>query len=147
MQNSMKDITGLTVCHESHYLIQAAYESVRKFHPDMKIIIIDGSRYTDPCYKYVKSLQSPITQIECFNKNIGHGRGMDAGIRMIKTKFALIFDSDIVMLKSPVEQMLTMMEDDTYGVGYLEKTGFDGFEYGSKPHHANQGYMMMLHPY
>jgi len=95
----------------------------------------------------VKSLQSPITQVECYNKNIGHGRGMDAGIRMIKTRFALIFDSDIVMLKSPVEQMLTMMEDDTYGVGYLEKTGFDGFEYGSKPHHANQGYMMMLHPY
>jgi len=113
----------------------------------MKIIIIDGSNRNSECARYVKSLESPITKVEIMGKNIGHGRGMDMGIRMIKTRFALIFDSDIVMLKSPVEKMIALMEPDTYGVGYLEKTGFDGFEYGSKPQHAHQGYMMMLHPY
>lgn len=141
------DITGITVCHNSKELIQKAYESVRKFHPDMRIIIIDGSDPLDECREYVKSLKSPITTVYLALKNIGHGRGMDLALKMTATKYALIFDSDIIMHKSPVEKMLAMMEKDTYGVGYLEKTGFDGFEYGAKTHHFQQGFMYMLHPY
>jgi len=141
------DITGITVCYNSKDLIQKAYESVRKFHPDIRIIIIDGSDERDECREYVKSLISPLTTVYLAKNNIGHGRGMDLALKMTATKYALVFDSDIVMLKSPVAQMLAMMESDTYGVGYLEKTAFDGFEYGSKPHHFQQGFMYMLHPY
>ena len=135
------------MCSNTRSLLQEAYESVRRFHPDMKIIIIDGSDPVDECYKYVCSLASDITTVGVCNYNIGHGRGMDAGIRMVKTKFALIFDSDTVMLKSPVEAMLAMMEDDTFGVGYIEPTGDDGFEYGAKSHHVNETPMKYLHPY
>jgi hypothetical protein len=145
--NTLNDITGIVVCSNTKQLIQDAYESVRRWHPEMKIIIIDGSDRTDECYLYVSNLSSEITTIVLCGYNIGHGRGMDLGISHVKTKFALIFDSDTVMDKSPVEKMLAMMEDDTYGVGYLEKTGYDGFEYGAQPHHKNQGFMMMLHPY
>ena len=113
----------------------------------MLLIIVDGSDENDPCRIYVRSLASSITTIFTAQGNIGHGRGMDFAIHKCKTRFALIFDSDIIMIKSPVEQMLAMMEPDTYGIGYLEKTGFDGFEYGAQPHHKNQGFMMMLHPY
>jgi len=135
------------VAHNTRSLLAAAINSVRKFHPDMPLIIVDGSDENDPCRVYVRSLASSITTIFTAQGNIGHGRGMDFAIRKCKTRFALIFDSDIIMIKSPVEQMLAMMEPDTYGVGYLEKTGFDGFEYGAQPHHKNQGFMMMLHPY
>jgi hypothetical protein len=113
----------------------------------MKIIIVDGSDEDDPCRAYVRSLASEITIVHTAQGNIGHGRGMHFAIGECKTRFALIFDSDIVMIKSPVEAMLAMMEPDTYGVGYLEKTGFDGYEYGAQPHHAAQGYMMMMHPF
>jgi hypothetical protein len=136
-----------TVCHNTASLIRTAYESVRMFHPDIPIIIVDGSDQGDECRAYVKSLASPLTIVVLCNYNVGHGRGMDMAIRMVKTKFALIFDSDIKMLKSPVQQMLKLMEPDTYGIGYLEKTGYDGFEYGAQPHHKSQGFMMMLHPY
>jgi hypothetical protein len=127
--------------------MRGAYESIRKFHPTMPIIIIDGSTPGDPCQNYVQTLASEFTTVGLAGYNIGHGRGMDAAIAMCKTRFALIFDSDVVMIKSPVEQMLAMMEDDTYGVGYLEKTGFDGYEYGAQPHHRAQGFMYMLHPF
>ena len=147
MQKSMKDITAVTVVSNTKDLLERAYNSFRKFHPDMPLIIIDGSTNTDPCFAYVCSLASDITTVGVYGYNIGHGKGMDVAIRMIKTKYALIFDSDIVFLKSPVQQMLNLMEKDTYGVGYLEKTGFDGFEYGSKTHHKSEGYMFMLHPY
>ena len=133
--------------HNTADLLRNAYESVRKFHPDMPIIIIDGSDRSDPCYDYVVSLASEITTVGICGYNIGHGRGMDVGISMCKTRFALIFDSDIVMLKSPVKQMLDMMEDDTYGVGYLEKSAYDGYEYGAKPKHKGQPHMYMLHPF
>ena len=135
--------------HNTISLLKNAFESVRKFHPDMPIIIIDGSDINDPCRKYVVelALKDKNTTVGLADYNIGHGRGMDAGIRMCKTKFALIFDSDIVMLKSPVQKMLDMMEEDTYAVGYMEKTGFDGFEYGAKPQHKREGYMWMMHPF
>jgi len=79
--------------------------------------------------------------------NIGHGRGMHFALKRVQTRFALIFDSDIVFIKSPVEQMLAMMETDTYGVGYTEKTAYDGFEYGAKPEHRGKPFMYMLHPF
>jgi hypothetical protein len=111
------------------------------------MIIVDGSDPGDECRKYVESLKSPYNTLILAAGNIGHGKGMDLAIRHCKSKFALIFDSDIVMLKSPVEQMLAMMEPDTYGVGYTEKTGMDGFEYGAHSNHRNEGFMMMLHPF
>lgn len=145
----MEEVTGIVVVHNTKELFQRAYESVRKFIPEMMIIIVDGSDLNDPCREYVKSLTSPYTILILCNTNIGHGRGMHLGIQQVKTRFALIFDSDIVMIKNPLMGMLKMIKetDNIYGVGYLEKTGYDGFEYGAQPHHKSQGYMMMLHPY
>lgn len=140
-------VTGITITHNTADLARRAYESVRKFHPEMLIIIIDGSDENDPCREYIRKLSSKITTIGLCNYNIGHGRGMDAAIRMCSTRFALIFDSDIEMLKSPVEMMLAMIEDDTYGVGYTEPTGEDGFEYGAHSHHKNETVTRYLHPY
>lgn len=137
----------MVVSHNTLSLLKGAYESVRKFHPEMMIIIVDGSDVTDPCREYVKSLTSPFTMLILCNTNIGHGRGMDMAIHQVKTKFALIFDSDIAMIKSPVEQMLSMMESDTYGVGYTEKTDMGGYEWGARPEHAAEGFMYMLHPF
>jgi len=139
-------MTGITVCWNTKGLMERAYNSVRRFHPEMPMIIIDGSDSGNPCASYIKSLASDVTTVISFGYNIGHGRGMCMGIDRIKTKYALIFDSDIEMLKSPVDQMLEMMEEDTFGIGIIVKTGFDGFNYGLKPQHKKTGYMLYLHP-
>ena len=135
------------VAHNTRSLLENAYNSVRKFHTDMQIIIIDGSDENDPCRAYARSLASNITSVYTAQGNIGHGKGMHFAIGECKTRFALIFDSDIVMVKSPVELMLAMIEPDTYGVGYTEKSAYDGFEYGAKPEHQGQPFMYMLHPF
>ena len=140
-------ITGITVCQNTKEFMEKSYTSVRKFHPNMPIIIIDGSDANDPCAAYVKSLESELTTVFSLGYNIGHGRGMCMGIDKAKTPYALIFDSDIEMLKSPVQAMLDLMEPDTFGVGYPEKIGLDGYGYGSKPHHKGQPWRIMLHPY
>jgi len=43
--------------------------------------------------------------------------------------------------------MLSMMESDTYGVGYTEKSDMGGYEWGARPEHAKEGFMYMLHPF
>ena len=140
------DITGITVVHNTKDLIERGYNSIRKFHPDMPIIIIDGSDSDDPCATYVHALTSDITTVISPGYNIGHGRGMCLGIDNVKTKYALIFDSDIEMLKSPVEAMLAMMEEDTFGVGEIdEKADFDRFVYGRYGH--IRGWVRYLQPY
>jgi hypothetical protein len=141
------EITGITVSYNTRDLLERAFFSVRRSHPAMPIIIIDGSDPRDPCAAYAQSRAGSLTAVFCLGKNIGHGRGMAMGIDQAKTDLALIFDTDIEMLKSPIEAMAAMMEADTYGVGYLEKTGLDGYEYGAHAHHRGQPWMPYLHPY
>jgi hypothetical protein len=143
----MKTITAITIVHNTTFLIKRCYESFRRFHPDMPLIIIDGSDHNDPCRAYVISLASDITQVGLADRNIGHGRGMHAAIQLVTTRFALIFDSDVEFIDSPVRQMLDMMEDDTYAVGYMEKSYYNGFEYGSQPANDQSKWMMMMHPF
>jgi len=146
-KNYFPEITGITVSHNTKDLLKRSYESVRKFHPNMPIIIIDGSDKKDPCAAYAKSLASPLTTVYSPGYNIGHGRGMCMGIDKARTPYALIFDSDIEMLKSPVDAMFAMMESNTYGVGYTEKTAPDGYEWGAGGTHNKGEPMRMLHPY
>lgn len=141
------EVTGIVVSYNTKGLMRRAYESVRKFHPNMKIIIVDGSDKRNDCYEYIRSLASDKTRVFHVNKNIGHGKGLCIGIDYVETPYFLTFDSDIEMLKSPLQSMLDMFEEDTYGVGYIEKTAFDGHEWGCKQEHLTQGHMRYLHPY
>lgn len=138
-------ITGITVCWNTKDLIERAYNSIRKFYPAMPIIIIDGSDAGDPCAAYVRGLASDITTVVPLGYNIGHGRGMCMGIEKAKTPYALIFDSDIELLEPCIPAMLAMMEADTFGVGYIEDIGYDGFRYKIHPH--PEGPLPCLHPY
>ena len=140
-------VTGLTVVYNSIDLIKKSYESVRSHHPYMKLIIIDGSDKTDPCYSYIASINDPNTEVFQVGYNIGHGRGLCYGIKYITTPYVLIFDSDIEMLKSPVQSMLNMMEDNTYGVGYTEQTDIGGWDFGARPDQVKYGSIRYLHPY
>ena len=123
----IEDVTGIVVCHNTKALIKRAYESIRRFHPDMSIIVIDGSDKSNPCVAYCKSLASEMTQVISLGYNIGHGRGMHLGINEASTRYALIFDSDIEMLNSPLAIMLDMMGEDTFGVGKIGKVSTKAF--------------------
>lgn len=140
-------VTAVTVVYNTKTLFENCYNAFRKAHPEMKIVIIDSSTQNDPCFSYVQSLRGELTKVIHFDNNIGHGRGVCIGIDNVETPFVLLFDSDTEIFKSPVYNMLSMMEEDTYGVGNIEKTAYDGFEWGAKPHHKDQGYIRYLHPF
>ena len=55
-------------------------------------------------------------------------KGNGHGYQNVQTKLHLY--SIQILSKSPVEEMLSMMDEDTYGVGYLEKTAYDDLNTG-----------------
>lgn len=141
-------VTGIMVCWNTEDLVKTAYESVRKFHPSMRFLIVDGSTPKMACYSYLDSLRAD-SALKVFHleKNLGHGRGLQFAIQRIQTPFFLTIDSDIEMLKSPVQAMLDMMEDDTYGVGWTYPTDITGHEFGYRSEYIDKGSMKYLHPY
>lgn len=147
MNNIEELITGVTVSYNTKELLEKAISSIRKFYPKMKLIIVDGSNRSNPCYTYIQELANENTRVFHTDENIGHGRGLCIGINYINTPYFLTFDSDIEMMKSPLQEMLDMIEEDTYGVGYIEPTDFGGHEWGSRKNKMNEGPMKYLHPY
>ena len=147
MMDINTNVTGISVCWNTLELVERSFGSIRIFHPEMPVFIVDGSDKSNRCYGFTDSLQNECTTVHHTNYNIGHGKGMHFGLRNIKTPFALLFDSDIEMLHSPVQAMLDMMEDDTYGVGYMEHVGEDGFDYGEHLIHKKQKPVRYMHPY
>jgi glycosyltransferase involved in cell wall biosynthesis len=141
----MDQITAIVVTYNTKKIFQSAYESFRKFHPFMLLIIVDGSSADDPCYKYIDSLPKEYNQVHHLS-NIGHGRGMHYGLRQCRTLYALIFDSDIIMLKSPVQKMLELMTSDVYGIGWIYNIGRDGYDFGT-PGFNHKDAIPYLHPY
>lgn len=133
-------ITGITVNYNTPQLLERAYNSVRRWH-NFPIIIIDGSDNTES-----KKLQAENTTVVFTGHNIGHGRGLDMGLRLCKTPYALIFDSDIEMLRTPVKNMMKYMNENVYGVGWITHIGDDGFDYGT-PGRNHMNKIPYLHPY
>ena len=140
-------ITGITVTWNNQDLIQRAYESIRRFHSLMKIIIVNGSDINDPGYHYVNNIKDNNLTIINVGYNIGHGRGFLKAIDLVDTPYFLFFDTDIEMLKSPIEQMMSMMKEDTYGVGPIIQAGFDGHDYGYMSNHYYESPVLYIHPY
>jgi len=146
VEGEQPEVTGLCVVYNTKESFEKAYDSIRFFHPTMFILIIDGSEKENSCYEYVKGLQSQYTKVIQLERNIGHGRGMDMGLKQIETPYALIFDSDIEMLQSPVSKMINMMEEDTYGIGWIYNIGMDGKDWGYL-HPVDEPQIPYLHPY
>lgn len=124
----MKNLTGLVVSYNTKELLQTAIESLRRFYPELPILIVDSSTPENDCYQYTKNLAELDSNIEriYISGNIGHGQGMDQGIRKIKTKNVLLFDSDIEMRSPCITQMLVALRSDQYGIGQIVSVDKNG---------------------
>jgi len=110
------DVTGLVVSYNEKALLERCLSSIRKFYPDMLIIIEDGSPANSECRKYIEGLEGNYSK-HLHNWNIGHGRGLHHGIQLSPTNHILCFETDITMEKPCIEEMMALMDKDTWGVG------------------------------
>jgi glycosyltransferase involved in cell wall biosynthesis len=111
----------------------------------MKMIIIDNSDSGNICQKYLNNICSSVTTVYRFNRNLGHAFGLNFAILKATTDYLLIMDSDTQMIKSPVKKMLRLMDNETYGVGWITEIGKDGYDFGTWNHHKIP--IKYLHPY
>jgi len=141
---SIKSITGIVVSWNDSELLKESIGSLRRVHPSMKIIVVDGSPEGSKCWAYAKTLRDKLTKVYLLKYNIGHGKGLDFGIKKAKTKYVLLFDSDIVVKQPFAEVMLNCMDEDLYGMGMIEQVCKDGMYHKSK---KDRYLIPYLHPY
>lgn len=134
----MKDITAITVHCNTPELYGRMYEAFRLLYPEMLLLVVDNSdTFTLESDDYTRVYQ--------FKENIGHGRGLDFALRNTETRYALIMDTDTVILKDPLTEMIALMDDYTYGVGCITEVGRDGYDFGAYKKHKIP--IPYLHPF
>ena len=134
----MQDVTAITVVCNTPEVFTDMLAAFRAFHPTMPLIVIDNSDKSE-------CTGDEYTTIYQFAENIGHGRGLNFAIHEVRTKYVLIMDSDTIIFKDPVPEMLSMFDPDTYGVGCITEVGRDGYDYGAYGTHRVP--IKYLHPF
>ncbi|MES2397946.1 MAG: glycosyltransferase [Bacteroidota bacterium] len=134
----MEQVTGIIVSYNTRNLLCKCVESIRKFYPTMKLIIIDGSKPSDPCYYFARSLINYVTKVHSVNRNIGHGEGMNLGISKCESEYFLLIDSDTVINGNIIPEMLDKIKN-SYGVGQVVNVDNNGMN-------TDKG-IKYLHPY
>lgn len=139
----MDQITGIIVSYNTKNLLKNCVESIRKFYPTLNLIIIDGSNPDNDCYHYSKSIVDTYTKVFNVEYNIGHGKGMKMAIDMCKTDYFVLIDSDTVMLKGNIIEILLfgITHNNAYGAGLVVNTNKNGSNY------SGTNSIRYLHPY
>ena len=141
-------------------LTSEAVRTMLLFYPKIPITIIDnGSK--DDSTEYIKVLGKKYLNITAIlnEKNVGHGLAMNEGIRLAKTPFVFLYDSDASLTRGGLlEAMLAEFAKKPkklYAIGWLRQVDkFSGVPTGAKgmpyvhPHAAmiDRGKFMQLKP-
>jgi glycosyltransferase involved in cell wall biosynthesis len=124
-------ITAITVVYNTPKLASLAINSVKKFYPEIPVTVVNGS--TDG-YDY----SGRGIYVYNLKRNIGHGSGLHFALERCTKRYALIFDSDIEVLKPCIEEMQELIKG-KYGVGHICQVNETG-------HNVESG-IKYLHPY
>ena len=143
MAQGLNEITGIIVSYNTKQLLKNCIESIRKFYPELKLIIIDGSENTNDCYSYSKSIADKYTKVFNVEYNIGHGKGMKMAIDMCDTKYFVLIDSDTIITKNRIFEVLLKWTQtyNAYGAGKVISTNKQGGNFDGA------GCIEYLHPY
>jgi hypothetical protein len=145
MKHFLEDITGVVINYNTPYLLERAINSIRDFYPDLNILVIDGSDVNNGSNGYPISITGTNYREDILlGYNIGHGKGIDYALKQIKTKYALVFDTDIVMIKRCIFEMKCLMHDDVFGVGLVHNIDKNG---GADYRELRYGYEKLKEPF
>lgn len=125
----MQNVTAIIVSYNTQALLQAAYESLRRFYPLMPVVIVDNSDLTNPCYRYARKIAYGPTKCVSNNTNLGHGPGMVLGISCVETEYFLLMDSDVTIdIEGVLEKMFYPFTKliNLYGCGQIVKVDKNG---------------------
>jgi hypothetical protein len=141
----MGKVKIISVHYKTPDLIYNQYNSVRKFYPEIKYEIIDGS---DDGKKYFVDLEKkdPNFVVRRFGYNIHHGPGMDYAIKNSSEEFLLILDSDVSLKSTLIEPMIKDFTGISKGLRIMiNKDGVSSLQ-SNRTENQNFSYPY-IHPY
>lgn len=141
----MGKVKIVSVHYKTPDLIYNQYNSIRKFYPEIKYEIIDGS---DDGKKYFVDLEKkdPNFVVRRFGYNIHHGPGMDYAIKNSSEEFLLILDSDVSLKSSLIEPMIKDFTGISKGLRIMiNKDGVSSLQ-SNRTENQNFSYPY-IHPY
>ncbi len=112
----MNDVTLWTVNWNQKNALELLLRSYLKFHPEtpIKTLIVDNNS-SDDSRQFLKQNQIPFFGLD---RNVGHEMALQFSMSMIKTKYALLVDSDIRFQES-IQQYFDLLKDNVVSVGEL----------------------------
>jgi GT2 family glycosyltransferase len=146
-----KEISAITTFCMNEEYIKKSLATFLDTYPEIIPIVVDNSDEGSSCDRILNNLWA-YGQIRLISNgnNLGHGYGLTQGMEKVKTKYVLIFDSDVIFFnRDLIPDMMAMMDSDTYGVGFVMWLGIDGDPV--RPHHIHEerpkNSMKYLHPF
>lgn len=126
--NIEQDLTAVVVVYNTPRLISECIAAFR-WHYGIKIVLVDNSPPGSICAITCESLAGKFKNIKLVKpgRNIGHGPGLNAGLKHVSTPYALIMDSDTAILNDFLPDMLRAAKSAYYGAGMIVHVDHNGF--------------------
>lgn len=118
----MNNVTAIIVNYNTPDLLKACVASIRKHYPTLDIVIVDGSE-TDETHRELRDTHTFTIPVKF---NIGHGPGLNMGIRACETDYVLLVDSDVTIDKPGVIEELLKIPSYAYGCGQVVEVNEHG---------------------
>ena len=118
-----QDVTLIIKAFERSYAVVKLYESIRKFYPDLKIIIVDDSKNAMDASIFDKNVEYCHTDFD-----IGLSAGRNLAVSKVKTKYFVLLDDDFLFTK---KTKLEKMYDALTTTGFKIVSG-NVYDFGKK---------------
>lgn len=119
-----ENITVIIVCYNTPNIITNAVDSIIEYVNEL--IIVDNSDKKNDAYFECDILYQKYDNLKVIHteKNIGHGPGLNLGVKNVNTEYFICMDSDAKLLDNNLlEEMIKTLEKDknVYGCGKIIK--------------------------
>lgn len=142
-----EDITVLICQRSQPEEIRLCVESIIRFYPDLKIIIVNGAQgdKADNWLRYKASQHPPLSIYYRVGKSNSHGLAMDEGIRnAVKTPWAMLMDSDTIMMRPGLIESSRKWMKSCFAVGALMCVTMKGHAIGDPVDSSDE--LWYVHP-
>lgn len=110
------DLTVIILNYNTKDLLMSCLDSIvqKKWQHSIKVMVVDNCSVDDSVITVRKHF-SQVSVIES-NQNLGFTRGNNLGLKEVKSKYALLLNSDTEVLEGSLDKLIDFMDKTDYGI-------------------------------
>lgn len=122
----MTDLTIIILNFNTKDLLKDCLKSIydKKWNTNFDVYVVDNASSDDS----VKMVEEKFPQVKIIKSdfNLGFAGGNNLGLREIRSKYALLLNSDTIVLDHAIDNLVDFMEEGDFGVGSCRLINKDG---------------------